>query len=112
MTGERPPTGDYEAYEAVEAPSDTEGSRPRASAAGLALHLDALRVAAGKTEALAATAVESYDGADWRGADGALVERIAYLLGAVAEAARAVVVAVARFHGFVADRQRAGDDGW
>ncbi len=61
---------------------------------------------------LAATAVESYDAADWQDADGALVERMAYLLGAVAEAANAVVIAVARVHGFVADRQRAGDDEW
>ena len=80
----------------------------------LAAQLDALRIAAGKTAALADVTIESYDQADWRGADPALVERTAYLLGAVAEAATAVVAAVDRFQGFVADQQRtAGDnDEW
>jgi hypothetical protein len=53
---------------------------------------------------------------DWHGADPALVERTAHLLGAVAEAAVAVVAAVNRFQGFVADQQRTkaggGDDWW
>lgn len=80
----------------------------------LAAQLDALRIAAGKTAALADVALESYDHADWHGADPALVERTAYLLGAVAEAAAIVVVAVNRFQGFVADQQRTegSDDEW
>ncbi len=89
--------------------ADSPGS---ASGAALATHLDALRLAAGKTEALAATAVESYDNAEWSGADRALVERMAYVIEAVAEAARATVVVVEQFHGFVADRQRSGDGEW
>jgi hypothetical protein len=41
----------------------------------------------------------------------ALVERTAYLLGAVAEAAAVVVIAVNRFQGFVADQQRTATSG-
>ncbi len=80
----------------------------------LAAQLDALRTAAGKTAALADVTLESYDHADWRAADPALVERTAYLLDAVAEAAVAAVAAVDRFQGFIADRTRseAGDDEW
>jgi hypothetical protein len=115
VTDERTPTGDYEALEVADAssggaPTDTAPSID--SAATLASQLDALRIAAGKTEALAATVVESYDHADWGGADRVLVERMAYLLGVVAEAAREAVAAVDRFHGLVADRQRAGGDEW
>ncbi len=80
----------------------------------LAAQLDALRLAAGKAAALADVTLESYDHADWRGVDPALVDRTAHLLGAVAEATVAVVAAVDRFQGFVADRQRAAgdDDEW
>lgn len=93
------------------APSVAAGS---VAVVDLAAQLDALRIAAGRTAALADVTIESYDHADWSGADPALVERTAYLLGAVAEAATAVVGAVDRFQGFVADRQRtAGDrDEW
>ncbi len=80
----------------------------------LAAQLDALRIAAGRTAALAEVTLESYDCADWCGADPALVERTAHLLGAVAEAAAAVVTAVNRFQGFVADQTRseASADEW
>lgn len=80
----------------------------------LAAQLDALRLAAGKTAALADVTLESYDHANWRHADPAFVERTAYLLGAVAEAAIAVVGAVDRFQGFVADQTRpeANNDEW
>ena len=76
----------------------------------LAAQLDALRLVAGRTAALADVTLESYDHADWRGADPALIERMAHLLGAVAEAAVAVVAAVNRFHGFVADQQWTASD--
>ena len=95
-------------------PAPAAGSQPASgveTAVDLAAQLDALRIAVGKVAALAEVAVESYDHADWRGADPALVERTAYLLGSIAEAAVVVVTAVDHFLGLVADRQRtAGDD--
>ena len=107
MSSQRTPTGDYEAFEAVGAPR--RGDRelvpaPVLAATDTAAHLDALRIAVGKTEALAAVAVESYDRADWSGADPLQVERMAYLLGAIAEAAADGVAAAERAHAAVADR--------
>ena len=68
----------------------------------------------GKTAALADVTLESYDHADWRHAEPTFVERTTYLLGAVAEAATAVVGAVNRFQGFVVDQTRpeASNDEW
>jgi hypothetical protein len=108
MTNQCTPTGDYEAYEAVGAP-DGAGRElvpaPVPAATDIAAHLDALRIAVGKTEALAAVAVESYDRADWSGADPLQVERMAYLLGAIAEAAADGVGAAHRIHAAIADWQ-------
>ena len=80
----------------------------------LATQLDALRIAAGRTAALADVTIESYDQADWRHAEPAFIERTTYLLGAVAEGAVAVVTAVDRFQGFVADQTRSevSNDEW
>ena len=80
----------------------------------LAAQLDALRIAAGKTAALADVTLESYVQADWRHAEPAFVERTTYLLGAVAEAAVKVVAAVDKFQGFIADQTRseASNDEW
>lgn len=81
----------------------------------LAAQLDTLRLVAGRTVALADVTLESYDHADWSGADLSLVERTAHLLGAIAEAAVAVVSAVDRFRGFIADQHWAevnSDDWW
>lgn len=80
----------------------------------IAAQLDALRIAAGRTAALADVTLESYDHADWRHAEPAFIERTTYLLGAVAEAAVEVVTAVDRFQGLVADQTRseASNDEW
>lgn len=92
----------------------TGNPAPAGTTVDLAEQLDVLRIAAGKVAALAEVAVESYDHADWRGADPVLVERTAYLLGSIAEASVAVVSAVDRFRGLVAERQRTvgDDDAW
>jgi hypothetical protein len=77
----------------------------------LAVELDALRIAAGRTEAFASIAVKLYD--DEADADSTQSERVAYLLGAVAEAAAAVVAVVDRFRVLVADLTPAeGGDQW
>ena len=107
MSHERTPTGDYEAYEAVGAPGGGDRElvpAPVPAANDAAVHLDVLRIAVGKTEALAAVAVESYDRADWSGADPLQVERMAYLLGAIAEAAADGVAAAERAHAAIAAR--------
>lgn len=79
----------------------------------LAAELDALRIAAGRTEAFASIAVQLYDDGTGPGSDLAQGERIAYLLGAIAEAAAEVVAVVHRFHVVVADQQPAeGRDDW
>ena len=109
MTNERTPTGDYEAYEAVGASGGADRElvpAPVPAVSDVAAHLDALHIAVGKTEALAAVAVESYDRADWSGADPLQVERMAYLLGAIAEAAADGVGAAERIHAAIADRHR------
>ena len=79
----------------------------------LAGHLDALRIAVGKVEALAAVAAESYDNTIWNNTDPLQIDRMAHLLGATAEAAATAVAAVDRLHTFVADQQPAdAGDNW
>jgi len=79
----------------------------------LAAELDALVVAAGRTEAFASIAVQLYDDGAGPVTDLVHSERVAYLLGAVAEAAAQVVTVVKRFRVLVADRQPAdGGDPW
>jgi len=79
----------------------------------LAAELDALRIAAGRTEAFASIAVQLYDDGAGSGSDLGQSERVAYLLGAVAEAAAEVVAVVHRFRVLVADQQPAeGGDDW
>jgi hypothetical protein len=79
----------------------------------LLAQLDALRFASGEADVLAAVAVEWFDSRDWSDADPVEVERLAYLLGLIARASTAVVTAVARFHGALADIQPAeGGDEW
>lgn len=70
-------------------------------------HLDELRIAVGETEALAALAVESFDRADWEGADQLLVERTAYVLGVIARSAATAASRVDHFRTVVADAQPA-----
>jgi hypothetical protein len=79
----------------------------------VAAELDALRIAAGRTEAFASIAVQLYDNGAGSGSDQVQSERVAYLLGAVAEAAAGVVAVVDRFSVLVADQQPAeGGDNW
>lgn len=79
----------------------------------LGAQIDALRIAVGRVEALAATAAESYDNTVWRDADPLQVERLAHLLGATAEAAAAAVAVVYRFETLIADQQAASaGDRW
>lgn len=73
----------------------------------LADHLDALRIAVGKFDALITVAVESYDNTSWRSADSLQIDRMAHLLGAAADAATTAIEAVDRFRTLVADRQPA-----
>jgi hypothetical protein len=77
----------------------------------VAVRLDALRVAAGEADVLATVTVDWFDNGDWGDVDPLQIERLAYLLGLIAKAATAVVAAVDRFHGALADAQpaRAGD---
>lgn len=79
----------------------------------LAAELNALQLAAGRTEAFAAIAVQLYDDGAGSDSHSAQSERVAYLLGAVATAAAEVVAVVNRFRVLVADEQPAeGDDHW
>src|SRR5206468_1022865 len=97
--------------------SITPGARSAADGAStstaLLAQLDTLRFAAGEADVLAAVTVEWFDSRGWIDADPAEVERLAYLLGLIAKASAAVVTAVARLHGVLADMQPAeGDDEW
>jgi hypothetical protein len=67
--------------------------------------LDALRIAVGRTKALADVAVSEFDSANWGNADPEQVERVAYMLEAVANAATNAVGAVDRFEIAVANQQ-------
>jgi hypothetical protein len=114
VTGQRTPTDGYATYELgtrAERSTGTGGVTAR-PAYEVAAQIDALRIAAGRVDALAAILVESYDHADWRGVDPVQVERLAQLLGVTAEAATAMVAAVDKLHACVADRQpaEAGDE--
>jgi hypothetical protein len=82
------------------------------SAVDLAPHLDALVIAVGRVEALAAVVQEWFDGASWHDAGPRQTERLAYMIGAISEAAAASVGTVNRFRAWFADQQpaEAGDD--
>lgn len=67
--------------------------------------LDALRIAVGEVDALAAV-TEWWYGQEHEEQDH--VERVIYLLGVIARSARAAVTAVDRFHVAVADHEPAG----
>jgi hypothetical protein len=73
----------------------------------VAAELDALRIALGETEALAAVTAESYDRQDWDDADPLHAERLASLLGLISRSASAAMAAFHRLHGAVADAQPA-----
>jgi K+-transporting ATPase c subunit len=79
----------------------------------LAARLDALRIAVGKVEALAAAAVESYDNTIWPDAAPLQIDRMAHLLGATADAAATAVAAVDHFRTVVVDQQpSSGEADW
>jgi hypothetical protein len=83
------------------------------ASSGVADQLTALRIAAGEVDALAAVTVAWFDDGDWAAADPVLVERLASLLGLVARGAAAMIAAVEKFHGVVADAVPAtGRDRW
>ena len=83
------------------------------ASSSVADQLAALRIAAGEVDALAAVTVAWFDDGDWCDADPLVLERLASLLGLVARGATAVVAAVERFHGVVADSQpTSGSDDW
>jgi hypothetical protein len=54
--------------------------------------LDALRIALGETEALAAVTAEAYDRQDWDDADPLHAERLASLLGLISKSASGALV--------------------
>jgi hypothetical protein len=101
-----------EAVRAVARGRRPDRRRPRPVPGGLVVtvdltgHLDALRIAVGKVEALTAVAGESYDNTIWNNTDPLKIDRMAHLLGATAEAA-ATAVAPDWLHTFVADQQPA-----
>ena len=79
----------------------------------LAVHLDELRLAAGRVVALVAVSVENYDNLSTQDPDPDVVERVAHLLGAAYEAAAAMLETVDKFRGIVADMQPApGGERW
>jgi hypothetical protein len=67
--------------------------------------MDELRIAVGRTKALADVAVSEYDNASWGDADPEQCERMAYQLEAVADAATKAVGAVDRFEIAIANQQ-------
>jgi len=73
----------------------------------LAVHLDELRLAAGRVVALSAVAVENFDNLSTQDPDPDVVERVAHLPGAAYETAAAMLESVDRFRGIVADMQPA-----
>lgn len=80
-----------------------------ATSTALVAQLGALRVAAGEADALAAVTLALFDDADWSAdPDPVLVDRVASLLGLLAKAAPAVITAVERFHGLLADALPSG----
>lgn len=73
----------------------------------LATQLNELRDVIGEIDALAALALESFDHADWSGADQLIVERMAYVLGTIARSAATAASKFERIDAAVADRQAA-----
>lgn len=63
----------------------------------IASELDQLRIAVAEVEALAALIREGFDRADWRGADGLVVERMGHVLGVLATSAMS---AASKFESF------------
>ncbi|HEU5275128.1 MAG TPA: hypothetical protein VFU97_15815 [Xanthobacteraceae bacterium] len=69
--------------------------------------LDALRIALGETEALAAVTAEAYDRQDRDDDDPLHDERMASLLGLISKSATGALAAFHRLHSAVADAQPA-----
>jgi len=67
--------------------------------------MDELRIAVGRTKALADVALKEFDDASWGNPDPDQVERVAYMLEAVANAATNAVGAVDRFEIAIANQQ-------
>jgi hypothetical protein len=89
------------------------GSQGAPAVIDLPAQLDALRITVGKVDALAALAEEAFDNTICTDADALQIDRMAHLIGAVAESAATAVAAVDRFRALVADQQPApGGDHW
>lgn len=73
----------------------------------VATQMDALRIAVGETDALAAVTAESYDREDWSGVDLLHVERLASLLGLIEKSAAAALTAFHRLSVAVVNEQPA-----
>ena len=87
-----------------ECPEDAPAAPGEAAVStGVADQLGALRIAAGEADALAAVTAALFDDGDWTDPDPVLVDRIASLLGLLAKAATAVIAAVEKMHGSIAD---------
>jgi hypothetical protein len=87
-----------------EQPDDAPAAPGEVTAStGVADQLGALRVAAGEADALAAVTVALFDDGDWTDPDPVLVDRVASLLGLMGRAATAVIAAVEKLHGAIAD---------
>lgn len=98
-----------------ERPDDAPASPAEAAPAppAYAEQLAALRVVAGETDALAAVTTALFDDGDWTDPDPALVDRVASLLGLLAKTATALIAAVERLHGAIADAMpAAAGDQW
>ncbi|HEX8108131.1 MAG TPA: hypothetical protein VF516_10415 [Kofleriaceae bacterium] len=85
-------------------PSD-HGSRVNGSQ--VAEPLDDLRIALSEVDVLTTLTKAAYDDADWSGADPAVVDAMATLLGLIDKSASSAVAAFHRLHGAIADAQPA-----
>lgn len=84
------------------------------AAPDLSAQLDAVRIAVGKVDALAAVTLLAYDDTSWCLSESLHAERIAYLIGAVADAAAAAVMTVSHVQAAVSDEAPAthGEEEW
>src|SRR5262249_47959337 len=78
---------------------------PEGCMTAVAAQLDALRLAVGEVDAIAAVTLKWFDDEDWSGADQLLVERAGFMLGVIAKSAALAPSKCAGFHVAVADTQ-------
>lgn len=73
----------------------------------LRVHIDPVRVAVGRVDALVAVLADWLDGVNWHNASPLEAERMIYVIDMIQEKSAAAVSVVERFATLVADRQRA-----